>query len=308
MPGDSQPEISVVICTYNRDKFIGAALECLARQTLIPALFEIIVVDNNSTDNTASISKNFITAHPELNTRYVLETNRGLSYARNRGMQEAKSSIITYIDDDAEAVPDFLAEILAFFKTHPQTTGIGGKVIPRYSEESEPRWMSKYLNGFVGLLDYGNQPKQFDKSMKYPAGCNMTYRKDILEKAGGFNSQLTFRSDDKYIFHQVNKLSKEIYYLPQAMLYHNIDSERLSLASFKKLFLKTGNEEKIRVRTEKGKGAVIQKFAEFVFKTGAAVLIWLLFVLKGQAIKGRYVFLSQWFTLKGFLKKDVFVR
>ncbi len=308
MPGDNQSAITVVICTYNRDKFIGAALECLARQTLTPSLFEIVVVDNNSTDNTAFISKNFITAHPELNARYVLETNRGLSFARNRGIEEAKAPIITFMDDDAEAVPGFLESILHFLKDHPTTAGIGGKVIPRYSEEKEPRWMSKYLNGYVGLLDYGNEPKRFGKGMKYPAGCNMTYSREILLKAGGFNNQLTFRSDDKFIFHQVSKLSTEIYYLPQAMLYHNIDSERLSFSSFKRLFLKTGNEEKIRVRTEKGKGAVIQKFAEFVFKSGAAALIWLLFALKGQAIKGRYVFLSQWFTLKGFCKKEVFVR
>ncbi len=298
----------MVICTYNREKFIGAALTCLSRQTLAPGRFEIIVVDNNSSDSTASIVKAFISSHPQLNTRYVHESRKGLSYARNRGIDEAKAAVITFVDDDAEAVPGFLESINSFMSANPNAVGVGGKVIPRYSEEQEPRWMSKYLNGYVGLLDYGDQAKRFDGKMKYPAGCNMTYRKEILLQAGGFNNQLTFRSDDKFIFHQVSKQSTEIYYLPQAMLYHNIDSERLSISSFKKLFLKTGNEEKIRVRTEKGRWSAIPKFFEFVFKTGAAALIWIFFALKGQAIKGRYVFLSQWFTLRGFLKKDVFVR
>ena len=303
-----EPAISVVICTYNRDKFIGEALNCLAKQTLSPDEFEIIIVDNNSTDHTASIVKNFVAIHPELNARYVLETNKGLSFARNRGLQEAKAPIITYIDDDAEAEPVFLESILHFMQADKTIVGIGGKVIPKYSESKEPKWMSKYLNGFVGRMDYGDEPKRFDTTMKYPAGCNMTYTKQILTQAGGFNNQLTFRSDDKYIFFQVTKLSDNIYYLPAAMLYHNIDNDRLSFPNFKKLFLKSGNEEKIRVRSEKGTLAVVKKFFELIFKTGASVALYMLYMLKGQEIKGRYIFFSQWFTLKGFLQKTVFVR
>jgi len=303
-----EPAVSVVICTYNRDKFIREALNCLARQTISPGDFEIIVVDNNSTDNTAEIVKNFIGEFPQLNIRYVLEKNKGLSFARNRGIQEALAPIITYIDDDAEAAPGFLKSIADLMEADTTIAGIGGKVIPKYSESVEPKWMSKYLNGFVGLLDYGPSPKRFDKNMKYPAGCNMTYTKAILQKAGGFNNQLTFRSDDKYIFYQVKKLSDKIVYLPQAMLYHNIDNERLSFNNFKKLFLKSGNEEKIRVRSEKGAISVLQKFLELIFKTAAAIALYLLYIVKGQELKGRYVFFSQWFTLKGFLQKSVFVR
>ncbi len=308
MKANKEPVISVVICTYNRDKFIGEALNCLSRQTLSPGLFEIIVVDNNSTDDTAAITQNFISSHPDLNTRYVHEPNKGLSFARNRGVAEAKSDIICYIDDDAETTTGFLKSIVDFMQADPGIAGIGGKVIPKYSESEEPQWMSKYLNGFVGLLDYGNEPKHFDSHMKYPAGCNMTYTKDILIKAGGFNNQLTFRSDDKYIFYQVKKLSENIYYLPQALLYHNIDKERLTFTNFKKLFLKSGNEEKIRVRSEKGTIAVLKKFFELCVKTSASAALYLLYSLKGQELKGRYIFFSQWFTLKGFLQHKVFVR
>ena len=77
----TKPVVSVVICTYNRDKFIGEALNCLAGQTLSPHLFEIVVVDNNSTDNTAVIVQKFMAEHPGLNIRYVLEKNKGLSFA-----------------------------------------------------------------------------------------------------------------------------------------------------------------------------------------------------------------------------------
>lgn len=308
MPVENEPSISVVICTYNRDKFIGEALNCLARQTLPASKFEIIVVDNNSTDKTASIARKFIADHADLRAKYVLEQNKGLSFARNRGVQEARASIITYIDDDAEVAPGFLESILNFMQADNSVVGVGGKVIPKYSESEEPKWISKYLNGFVGRMDFGDHPKRFEGKMKYPTGCNMTYTKNILQQAGGFNNELTFRSDDKYIFHQVSKLSDKIYYVPGAMLYHNIDNDRLSFPNFKKLFLKSGNEEKIRVRSEKGALAVIMKFFELIVKTGAASALYFLYILKGQELKGRYIFYSQWFTLKGFLMKNVFVR
>ena len=308
MPVNKEPSISVIICTYNRDKFIGEALNCLAKQTLPAGNFEIIVVDNRSTDNTASIAKKFIADHPELQARYVMEPNKGLSFARNRGIQEARASIVTYIDDDAEVTPHFLESIVSFLQANSSVVGVGGKVIPKYSESGEPKWISKYLNGFVGRMDFGDRPKQFDSKMKYPTGCNMTYTKEILQKAGGFNNELTFRSDDKYIFHQVTKISDNVYYVPEALLYHNIDNDRLSFPNFKKLFLKSGNEEKIRVRSEMGTAGIVKKFFELIFKTTAATVIYILYIIKGQELKGRYVFFSQWFTLKGFLQKSVFVR
>ena len=308
MPVNKEPSISVIICTYNRDKFIGEALNCLAKQTLPTGNFEIIVVDNRSTDNTASIAKKFIADHPELQARYVMEPNKGLSFARNRGIQEARASIVTYIDDDAEVTPHFLESIVSFLQANSSVVGVGGKVIPKYSESGEPKWISKYLNGFVGRMDFGDRPKQFDSKMKYPTGCNMTYTKEILQKAGGFNNELTFRSDDKYIFHQVTKISDNVYYVPEALLYHNIDNDRLSFPNFKKLFLKSGNEEKIRVRSEMGTAGIVKKFFELIFKTTAATVIYILYIIKGQELKGRYVFFSQWFTLKGFLQKSVFVR
>lgn len=303
-----EPAVSVVICTYNRDKFIGEALNCLALQTLPAEQFEVIVVDNKSTDNTAAIAKKFIAAHPELNARYILEPNKGLSFARNRGIEEAKAPIITYIDDDAEVTPRFLEHIVSFMQADKTVAGIGGKVIPKYSESEEPEWMSRYLDGMVGRIDYGDTTKRFDSNMKYPGGCNMTYTKDILQKAGGFNNKLTFRADDKYIFFQVTKFTDNIYYLPDAALYHNIDKDRLTFGNFKKLFLKSGNEEKIRVRSEKGGMAVVKKFFELVFKTSAAIALYLFHILKGKELKGRYIFFSQWYTLIGFLQKSVFVR
>lgn len=302
------PLLSLVICTYNRQRYLPGSLEGLSQQTSPNADFEVIIIDNASTDRTSQIAKSFIENHPSLNVRYVFEENKGLSFARNRGIKEANAPLIAYVDDDVILTPDYVQNVTDFFKKNPHAMGAGGKVIPKYEEGHEPVWMSKYLFGFVGNVNHGESIKIFDKSMRYPVGCNMIYKKEILEKAGGFNNDLRFRSDDKYIYYKVAELSKEIYYLPQAWLFHYIDAHRLEIENFRKLFLKTGNEEKRRVRAEHQTFGVLKKFFEFLFKWGASLILLLMYTAKGQYPKGKYVYISQWSTLKGFLQKDVFVR
>ncbi|MBI1344185.1 MAG: glycosyltransferase [Terrimonas sp.] len=300
--------ISVVICTYNRSAYIEDALESLTSQTLARDQYEILIIDNMSTDATAGICQSFIDRHPGFDIRYYLEPNRGLSYARNRGISESTSPIICYMDDDAEAVPHYLSSLVEFFSAHPEAVGAGGRVVPKYPRGEEPVWMSRYLNGFIGKVDFGKEIKPFSGKMKFPAGCNMIYKKSILEKAGGFNTKLTFRSDDKFIFYQVLQISRLIYYVPDAKVIHNIDEKRLGISNFRTLFLKTGNEEKIRVLGEAGSIGYLKKLFEYLIKCLGSCVIYCQFLLKGQTQKGRYLVLSQWYTLSGFLKKEVFVR
>ena len=301
-------KISLVICTYNRSGYLPGSLESINLQTIDKDLFEVVVIDNASTDDTAHIVQKYIDQNPQVNIRYVYEQNKGLSFARNRGIAEAKSTLIAYVDDDVILTPDYLKELIVFFDQHPQAAGAGGKVIPKYESGSEPVWMSKYLAGFVGNVNHGTEIKRFTPEMKYPAGCNMIYKKEILLKAGGFNNDLKFRSDDKYIFYKVREVSGEIYYLPDAWLYHYIDSYRLDIKNFKTLFLKTGNEEKRRLISEGNKTGLFKKFFEYLLKFGASLILYFIFLLKNQPANGKYIVISQWNTLKGFLKKDVFVR
>jgi len=296
---DSKPlKISVVICTYNRDQFIGDALESLSLQTLAPDKFEIIIVNNNSTDNTEKISLEFVKIHSELDCKYVVETNQGLSFARNRGIKESKYEIITYIDDDAFTKPDFLEQIFTYFNVNPKIAGIGGKVIPRY-EIAEPGWMNKWLYGFVTKVDHGDKIKKFTNN-QYPAGCNMTYRKDLLKKAGGFNNKLKWRADDKYIYFQIRELSDEVIYLPQACVEHQIDADRTADENFFKLSRKFGSEESIRVR-DLGEVAFIKKVIEFLIKLAGSFVLAIPFFLKGQFSKGKYIIIYRYLALVGLI-------
>lgn len=294
-------KISIVICTYNRDKFIGEALDSLAMQALSPTNYEIVIVNNNSSDNTEIICKKFIADHPELDVKYVIERNQGLSYARNRGIKEAKYSIITYIDDDAYAKENFTEIIFNYFKNNPNTAGIGGKVTPRYEKE-EPKWMNKYLLGIVTGIDYGDKVTKFPRN-RFPVGCNMTYRKDLLIKIGGFNNNLKWRADDKYINYQIRKLSDEIYYIPQLEVEHSIDEHRTSDENFIDITRKFGSAESIRVRDE-GKITYFIKLLEFLFKLAGSFVLMILYILKGQPAKGKYTFWYRWIATKAFLVPD----
>ncbi len=292
--------ISVVICTYNRAKFIGEALDSLAKQTLSTELFEIIIVNNNCTDSTEEICKTFKAQHSNLDINYVIETNQGLSFARNRGIEESKHPIITYIDDDAYAKADFLKRIFDFFADHSEAIGVGGKVIPRYEVE-EPAWMNPYLDGFVAKMDKGDKQVIF-KANEYPVGCNMTYTKEILLRVGGFNNKLKWRADDKYIGIQVRKHSDQVYYLPDLAVEHTIDAYRTSDENFKKFCLKFGNEEAIRV-TDIGFLDFVSKAIEFLYKLAGSFVLFILYIIKGQGLKGKYTFLYRWWATVGFFKK-----
>jgi glucosyl-dolichyl phosphate glucuronosyltransferase len=297
-----QPLLSIVVCTFNRQKYIRACLDALAIQTLDPNQWEAIVIDNNSTDLTPNIIHSWMKENKDVPVRYVLETRKGLSNARNRGIYEARGEIVTYIDDDAESEPTFAEAILTFMLDNPDTAGIGGKVVPKYSEDPEPEWMSNFLYGYVGRVDHGPAVKLYNGGMKYPIGCNMTYRKELLKRAGGFNPELTSRGDDKYIFQRIVRINQKVIYLPDALVFHNIDGERLSKPAMRNLYMKTGYEEGLRMRCAKGMPGCLFKTAEFMSKFGVSILIWMAYALNNHELKGRYIMLSQWYTLCGILQ------
>lgn len=296
----SAPKISVIICTYNRDKFLPGALEALTKQSLSKNAFEILIINNNSTDNTESISKNFIDNHKELNVKYFVEMQKGLSSARNRGIKEASSELISFIDDDAEVSTDYLKTAVEFFDNNPDVDAIGGKITPIFESGKEPEWLSKYMWGLVTKADFGNNIRGYPGS-KSPYGCNMAFRKKALIEVGMFNTDLLFRSEDKYIFYQLKKHNKKFLYHPGFAVLHHIDDKRITYSSIMKISYEVGAGERDRI---KGEGVVkhILKVAEYKIKLIAALFIALGFFIKFDFKKGEYLIKNRWLTLIGFFK------
>lgn len=292
-------KISVIICTYNREQFLPECFEHLKNQDAKAEDFEVLIVNNKSTDNTKQISQEFIKNHPELNIRYVEEHNAGLSFARNCGIENAQGDILCFIDDDGFAAPSYVTTVksVASNPAYSKYVAFGGKVIPRYNPGKDPKWLTPYLEGLVSKLDMGESRIPFTK--KYPVGCNMVFRKEFFEEHGGFNTDLHTRSDEKFVFDKLKKASLDILYIPELEVEHFMDDFRLEKEFIIRLSKIIGQSESIRLKNS-GFPTRFMKVIEYIFKWGASLILALPYLFKGEPIKSKYLVMVRWNVLKGF--------
>jgi len=296
--------VSIIVCTYNRAQYLTKCLECLRVQEEVGVEdYEIVVVNNNSSDSTEEICKQFQSENTHLNFVYVVEKSPGLSFARNKGIETAKGSIVSFIDDDGFARKDYLYQIIKYVKAYPNYQAYGGKVIPIYNPGKEPKWLSKYIEGIVSKLDLGENPIPFTK--KYPIGCNMFFRAEYFAKNGGFNTDLTLRSDEKYVFNKMKASGLDMLYTPKVYVNHFMDDFRVEEWFVRYLSQVVGNSERIRLKDT----SLLSKFGkiiEYFFKYAAAIVLAIGFLLKGELAKAKYIILVRWHVLIGYFKKKVY--
>jgi glucosyl-dolichyl phosphate glucuronosyltransferase len=179
------PDISVVICTYNRGALLRNSLQHLAAQKPGDVRFEVWIINNNSTDDTQQVIDEFIAGRENWYTFF--EQRQGLSYARNSGIEHSRAPLVAFTDDDVAARPDWIAQIARTMQEHPEVDYIGGKVLPRW-HEPPPKWLSPANWTPLAVTDHGDEP--FYVSSKRPwclVGANLIIRKSTLLWAGGFN-------------------------------------------------------------------------------------------------------------------------
>jgi glycosyltransferase involved in cell wall biosynthesis len=230
-----QPQISCIVCTYNRQDFIGRCLEALPRQSLDPGRFEVIVVDNRSKDGTADLIKGFIQAHPEIQMTYVFEENQGLSHARNRGARVAIADFLTYIDDDAIADPHLLEEVLRVFTMYPSAGCVGGRIELALPEDL-PRWYFEPFAGYFSAFDLGvTVITKISEIWQLPYGANFSVAKKVLEEMGGFSVHLGRKGNDfsggeeTDLAYRIAAQGYDQYYNPFAVVTHHIKRDRMTL-------------------------------------------------------------------------------
>jgi glucosyl-dolichyl phosphate glucuronosyltransferase len=226
-----KPEISVIICTYRRPDVIEAAIKSLVKQSLDPNKFEIIIVDNNSQDETLDIVQPFIrNLFPKV--RFVIEDRQGLSYARNTGVELSHADIVAFIDDDAIADVTWLTELIDVYRNFPEVSAVGGKIIPLW-EESRPIWFTDSLLGYLSVIDWGEETK-FLKWPERLLGTNSSFRKNILIALGGFDVNLGRRgnllmgSEETMLQKAIMEKGHNVVYAPKAIVYHRISAIRIS--------------------------------------------------------------------------------
>lgn len=270
--------LTAIICTYNRAKYIGPLLESVAKNDLAKSEYEIVLVDNNCTDNTREICEAFAKAHKDVNFRYVTEPEQGLSAARNKGIKEAKGEVIVYIDDDALVDTWYLRTYAECFAMHPETMACGGPIEPLYETE-EPSWMTPYTKALLtAWMNYGDKVREYPKG-RYPGGGNAAYRKEVFDKVGLFNTALGRKggnlmgSEEKDIFDKMQALGMQVLYLPTPVLHHIIPQTKLEPDYFNRLTTQIGISERQRTLAI-GKGKYLKRlFSEFIKWCGTIVLL-----------------------------------
>ena len=225
------PLISVVICTYNRADRLSLTLEAMSKQTMPTSDFEVLVVDNRSTDNTLAICEHY--KEQLVNFRYIYEPVQGLSKARNAGWKATRSSYIAYLDDDAIPCDGWVKSILEVFETvQPKPVGVGGPIYPLW-EIPKPDWINSSTETLFTTLDAGNTPRWFGPN-ECPWGANVVYRRDALERAGGFHEQLgrkgqnLLSGEETLLNVTLTSQGERFYYIPQAWVHHWVPKERIN--------------------------------------------------------------------------------
>jgi len=183
------PDVTVVISTYNRCGQLRHALEALFSQQSDGVKWELVVVDNNSTDHTAAVVDSFIGRH-RVRLSYVFEPRQGLSYGRNAGIGQAGASIVAFTDDDVRPAPDWVRRIKYCFDQHPEADFIGGKVLPRW-QTPVPAWLTPDHWSPLALVDYGDE--EFAVNARRPAclvGANFAFRRSVFDRVGLFSPSL----------------------------------------------------------------------------------------------------------------------
>lgn len=180
--------VSAVLCTYNRAGRLQPALDALvAQRTAID--YEVIVVDNNSSDDTADVVR-AAARESGGRLRYAFEARQGLSHARNRGIDEARMPTIAFTDDDVRVADDWIGTIAQALNDDGDVSYVGGRVLPRWLAPP-PRWLTTAHWSPLALQDYGAAPLVCSRERAIClVGANLAFKREVFDRVGGFAPEL----------------------------------------------------------------------------------------------------------------------
>lgn len=236
----NSPDISAVICSYNRYDCLPDAIDSLDRQNLARESYEILVIDNSPDHEYSSSFARRYAEHPNLT--WIIEHTPGLSNARNAAIQRARGRIIAYMDDDALADVNWLGGIFsAFAMFGDRTAVVGGKVEPIW-ESTRPAWLHDDYLRHLSLVDLkGSMPRVLGTAESL-AGTNIAFRTDRLKETGGFSTDLgrkggshaLLSNEENEVCRILRRSGHSVVYAPDAVVGHRIGAARLTQEWFRR--------------------------------------------------------------------------
>lgn len=237
-------DLTVAICTYNGAKRVPAVLERLRQQTNTESCtWEILVIDNNSTDNTAQVVReyqaNWDKSYP---LKYTFEQQQGLAHARQRAITEAQGKYVGFLDDDNLAAPNWVAAAFAFGEANPQAGAYGSRIYPEY--EVSPPANFERIAAFLALTDRGSSPRIYAPQKKIlPPGAGLVIRKQVwldnvpqqILLQGRVGDSMLAGEDLEALLY-IQQAGWEIWYNSEMIVHHQITKNRLEKEYLLKLF------------------------------------------------------------------------
>lgn len=225
------PAVSVVITTFNRAHILPKALDALLAQ-VVNGAYEVIVVDNNSTDHTKEVISSRLSQSAHL--RYVFEQKQGIPYARNTGIREARGPILAFTDDDVEVNLDWVETIKRVFDENPDVDMIGGRVRPKWPSGELPSWFTKRQLGPFALGERGDARIRVDAANAAPClvGANFAFRRSVVDRVGPFDTEY-IRSQDRELQLRLWRAGGKGMYVPEMAIAVEVPPERLTKTYFR---------------------------------------------------------------------------
>lgn len=230
-------QVTVVLCTYNRSTSLATALESVAASVMPKSVdWTVLVVDNNSKDDTRKVVEDFSGRHPG-RFRYLFEPRQGKSNALNTGIREAGGDVLAFMDDDVIVDSLWLRSLTEPFHD-PSCSGVAGRVLldPAFSP---PRWLGLKepynIGGVLAQFDRGDLPGEL---VGPPCGASMAFRKSVLQKHGGFRVDLgpcpgsEIRGEDTELGYRLAAAGEQLRYEPSAIVYHPVPESRARKSYF----------------------------------------------------------------------------
>ncbi len=239
--------VSVLICTYNRARLLRETLAALRTLECPDCDVEILIVDNNSTDNTRAVVEE-AARESTMPVVYLQESQQGKSFALNRGLAHATGDIIALTDDDVLPAAQWLTRLVEVFRQRDVTFAFG-KVAPRWGSLPPPELLTPRAQdiwGPLAIVDYGDTPVEYlpdSTGQRLPIGANLAFSRAALVTIGGWRTDLgkvnntLISGEDHEIFVRLRRHGLyRGYYAPDAMVRHYVPATRLTRRYFRQWF------------------------------------------------------------------------
>ncbi len=295
-------KFSIIIPTYNRPKLLAELLDSMLIQKFNPDDFEILVIDNNSTNDVKKLISDFTQVHPQFDIKYFLETQQGEQYAWNKGIKEAQGKLLIFVDDDTTFHQDYFATLENDFKNNLDDIAGGGKVAPVF-EYQKPAWINKFVMPYFAEINLGERSK-FPKN-KHPYATNMLISKNILNEVGTINTQLMSDkqtvppgSYERDLFQRIRSKGYSIYYFHDLVVWHFIPQEKINKSYVKERVIESGKTQR-DIYKNKSFGWHIYGLWMDLVKWVAALVLSVYYIFTTQWEKAGMLLKLRWWKSKG---------